>query len=237
MTRNSARCIPISIVLLAQALIASIVPVPGSLNITDLYAKSALVCSGRVLAVSTSKDERIDMNGVTVTRRTRVAEVRVERTYKGNEQALISVEFETFDNPNVNQYPLIPGTQVTLFLNRAGADYFVYADQYFGRFYASELREEVPATRSLTQLERDLEAGLRDPKTEKARINIQMLAGFEKLESTKRDQGGWPAHPINRGQASGIYQGHCRGVRHALGSKAWATVEFAQIILESRLRV
>ncbi|HWR13598.1 MAG TPA: HEAT repeat domain-containing protein [Terriglobales bacterium] len=162
------------------SLLCTVVPVPGSLDISALMEKSDVVASGTVQSIVSSEPEVITLNGVRVRRVLRKAEVLTWRIYKGVVKDKFTVSFYSYDNPSVIQPAIKAGQFALFFLHQGAPGNLSYSDDYFARFFISKLADPTTASSgAIEMLQADLIEGLADADHDQVGTNLELLLGIK----------------------------------------------------------
>jgi hypothetical protein len=156
-----------------------------TVSIPDLVGKSQFVCKGEV----TSAPEVKNVTGP-LPRLTGVADVRIDRCFKGNLEGIIHVAADEYRpsagwNGGGHIFTPVVGEYLLLFFNRK-AELYELADQDRGALPVSRLTSATAqGSETALNLEDDFKAGLNDPDPEIVLKSIWWLGQMRHLRSTK----------------------------------------------------
>jgi len=186
--RISVRAVAVLLTLSAASMLhAKVMPSWGSESVPQLFAKSSLVFSGQVGTVSQTEQTGSDGDGPSRLLLRVTATVKVDRLYKGDASgAAVAI---TYDRPADDVcavsfcITLKTGEYGLFFVTGVGNNYQL-VDAHFGRWSVSR-SHPVPQKPGLSGLESDLIAGLSDNDERDLLDTVELLGGFDRLDSTQ----------------------------------------------------
>ena len=168
--------------LFLQHALAYPAPLPGTEPIPQLMEKADLVCKGLVISAPPT------IVGDNYQEKTGVAQVRVDRCFKGDpESGEIPVLFNWIvPAAGAPVVVLKTGDYFLFFLKRQSNGRYLPFDDFFSTLHISRLVGDAPREAdSMQLLELDLEAGLKDTDQELMLDSIRMLGNMRHLRSTR----------------------------------------------------
>jgi hypothetical protein len=168
--------------LLVQQAHAFPMPVPGTEPIPELMEKAELVCKGLVTGAPPT------ISGPFTKEKTGVAQVRVDRCFKGNPDGNeIAVLFNWILPPGGGPAVVLKtGDYYLFFLTRQSNGQYLPFDDFFSTLRISRLLGDAPRDVDAMQLlELDLKAGLKDTDQDRVLDSIRMLGNMRHLRSTR----------------------------------------------------
>lgn len=163
------------------------VPAPDANDVRALFARSDVVCSGHVTDVAQQGYTQWHLDGTSAPATKRIATVAVRRLYKGpSSTARINVVFADPGHAITSQLPVLTlerGDFALLFLKNENGE-LTFADPWFSKQAMSAILGSA-GTSGLDLLEDDLDAGLADPDSKEVAANLELLAAFRQLRSTR----------------------------------------------------
>lgn len=168
--------------LLLQQALAYPAPLPGTEPIPQLMEKADLVCKGLVTSAPPT------IVGDNYQEKTGVAQVRVDRCFKGDPQSgEIPVLFNWIvPAAGAPIVALKTGDYFLFFLKRQSNGRYLPFDDFFSTLQISRLLGDAPREAdSMQLLELDLKAGLKDTDQELMLDGIRMLGNMRHIRSTR----------------------------------------------------
>jgi len=166
---------------------ATIVPSPGSENVSQLFASASLVFKGRVTAITRigRLGPKPDEEVTTIDHFQ--ATVFVDRVFKGElvQNETVYIDFDRPKGTYCNVAPCISfdvDEYDLFFLTKRNHGYALLG-RYFGKFPVSRINDRALAT-GMIGLESNLVAGLSESDQKRLLTNIELLGAMQKISST-----------------------------------------------------
>ena len=173
----------IGALLLASGAAAEIVPVPGTERVAPVFDRATLVCNCFVISRRITHEERVELGGKTIARRTFIATVGIRDIYKGTAPPGRSV-FVKFDeeipSTRASMPTLSEAESGLMFLTLSQTDNYDFADAFIGVTPFTSLSVQNSGSGILklqTALSRSLQEGDRGDKIRAMRL----LEGCDEL--------------------------------------------------------